>query len=140
MPPAGDQERADRLSHINSNARQGLQGLAINRRGARRTSSSEARAEAERTALGAPLGDKASAEGGCGEPARGAQHEQGPGAALSRAHRVRTVRAALGVALGAKASAEGGLTAEQPECNGRARDAPARATRPRSWCTLNFFL
>ncbi len=38
------------------------------RRGTRRTSSSEAQAEAERTALGAPLGDKASADGGCGSP------------------------------------------------------------------------
>ena len=68
MPPTGDHERADRLSHINGNARQGPQGLAIYRRGTRRTSSGEAQAEAERTALGAPLGDKASAEGGCGSP------------------------------------------------------------------------
>ena len=70
MPPAGDHERAGRLSHVNGNARQDLQGLAIYRRGTRRTSSSEALPEAERAALGALSGDKASAEGGCGESRR----------------------------------------------------------------------
>ena len=44
-------------------------------------SRSEAHSEAERVALGAPLGDKASAEGGCGEPACCAKHDQGLGAA-----------------------------------------------------------
>ena len=128
MPPAGDRERADRLSHINGNARQGLQGLAIHRRGTRRISSSEAQAEAERTALGAPLGDKASAEGGRGEPARGAQHEQGPGAAPFLSDLLGSQPCAQRWALpsGLRPAPKGGLATGQPECNGRAtrRETP----------------
>ena len=130
MPPAGDHERAGRLSHINGNARLGLQGLAIYRRGTRRTSSSEAQPEAERAALGALLGDKASAEGGCGEPAVRAQHGHRPRSSprLERSARLSAVRAALGVALGVKASAEGGsrdwaTRVQRP--GDQARDAPA---------------
>ena len=73
-------ERTDPLAHTNNDtreARTGERSLAAQRR----TSRSEAHAEAERVVLGALLGDKASAEGGCGEPACGAKHDQGLGAA-----------------------------------------------------------
>ena len=127
LPPAGNHERADRLSHINGNARQGLQGLAIYRRGTRRTSSSEAQAEAERAALGALLGDKASAEGGCGEPAVRAQHEQGPGAApvLSDLLGCQPCAQRWALPSGLRPAPKGGLAAGQPKCNGW---APRRET------------
>ena len=71
------------------------------------TSPSEAQAEAERTALGALLGDKASAEGGRGARLRceaRPRARSSPG--LERSAWPSALRAALGVALGAKASAE----------------------------------
>ena len=94
----------------------------------RRTSPSEAQAEAERTALGAPLGVKASAEGGCGEPAVRAQHEQGPGAAPVLSDLLGPQPCAQRWALpsGLRPAPKGGLAAGQPKCNGRAtsRETP----------------
>ena len=60
--PPGAIERTDRLPTPPTTRANppGERSLAAQRR----TSPSEAQAEAERTALGAPLGDKASAEGG----------------------------------------------------------------------------
>ena len=109
----------------------------------RRISSSEAQGEAERTALGAPLGDKASAEGGCGEPARGAQHEQGPGAAPVLSDPLGSQPCAQRWALpsGLRQAPKAGLAPGQPECNGRTTgretpllERPAQAVSPQRCC------
>ena len=88
----------------------------------RRTSPSEAQAEAGRTALGDLLGDRASAEGGCGEPARGAKHEQGLEAApvLSDLLGPQPCAQRWALPLGLRPAPKGDFATGQHECNGRA--------------------
>ena len=74
------------------------------------------------------MGDRASAEGGCGEPARGAKHEQGLGAAPVLSDLLGPQPCAQRWALpsGLRPAPKGGLATGQPECNGRAtrRETP----------------
>ena len=78
--------------------------------------------------LGALLGDKASAEGGCGEPACGAKHDQGLGAAPVLSDLLGPQRCAQRwvLPLGLRPAPKADFATGQPEFNSRAnrRETP----------------
>ena len=125
--PARAIERTDPLAHTSNDTREARTGERSHA-AQRRTSRSEAHAEAERVVLGALLGDKASAEGGCGEPACGAKHDQGLGAAPVLSDLLGPQRCAQRwvLPLGLRPALKGDFATGQPEFNSRAnrRETP----------------